>query len=160
MSDAFNIPAAAPRELGQKILEEIGRETPSLTLLNKYVMAGAHLEEKDADGNTPLLLAALHDHTAAALLLIASGADVHAMDNQGNLPFTHADTKHNLALMKELIDRDAARRPGTGDVSFISSEMWDRHMENLREKIADAEAAEAKITRFTVLRPLALRKLA
>ena len=47
------------------------------------IAAGADLNAKDKDGNTPLRWAALHDHGDVAKMLIDAGADINAKANNG-----------------------------------------------------------------------------
>ncbi len=44
--------------------------------------AGARTEVSDASGRTPLLLASLGDHVAAARALVEAGADPDAQDDR------------------------------------------------------------------------------
>jgi hypothetical protein len=61
------------------------------------VAAGAHLETKDKEGETPLLRAALSGEASVAAALIASGANVNATDTKGSNALLHALDDENLA---------------------------------------------------------------
>jgi ankyrin repeat protein len=149
---AFNIAAATREELGLKVLQEVCGDAPDLYQLGKYISGGADLEQLDAEGNTPLLVATRRNHTGASQILITAGARLDAQDKNGDTPLMHADSHHSLAVLKDLLDRNAPHRHME---SGMTREMWDRHMDNVRDKIA---AAEAQRTHFAVPRPFSFKK--
>lgn len=73
-----------------------------MAALRKHLDAGANLEGR-LQGYTPLHLAVLYGHAGAALELIGRGADIAALDPQGDDPIMLA------ALSNNITDADAAR---------------------------------------------------
>ncbi|KPL86812.1 ankyrin repeat domain-containing protein [Herpetosiphon geysericola] len=57
-----------------------------LVALEYLIEQGAGLEPRGSDGGTPLTLALWHEQAAAARMLVASGADIDALDNWGGSP--------------------------------------------------------------------------
>ena len=57
-----------------------------LAVIEYLLEQGAGLEPRGSDGGTPLTLALWHEQSAAARLLVASGADIDALDNWGGSP--------------------------------------------------------------------------
>lgn len=149
-SQNFNIAAATPDELGLKLLEEVSNATPNLLNLSSYLAAKASTEQQNAEGLTPLLVATIANHTGAAQMLIAAGANTRAMDEKGDTPLMHAVHHQNLKVIRDLRTVGAPHRRME---SSMSSEMWDRYMDSLEDKITAAEAQE---TTIGVLRPLKL----
>lgn len=147
----FNIAAATPEALGRKVLEEVSCAAPNLLILSDYIRAGADLEQQNAEGLTPLLIVTIANHTGAAQMLIAAGASAQPVDKNGDTPLMHAVSHENLKVIKDL---QAIRAPRRRMESSMSSEMWDRYMNDFQEKIAAAEKAE---TTIGVFRPLTLK---
>lgn len=67
-------------------------------LLNKRANPDVRL----LNGCTPLMLAALGGHPAAAIELLTNGADAHAKDNNGQTAADWAERKNNLEV-KQII---------------------------------------------------------
>ncbi|WP_411103980.1 ankyrin repeat domain-containing protein [Streptomyces sp. cmx-4-9] len=65
--------------------------------------AGAAVEARDGDGRTPLLLAALGDHLAAAGLLLAAGADPNAPDSREDTPWLVTGVTGSVRMMRLLL---------------------------------------------------------
>ncbi|MCT7354709.1 ankyrin repeat domain-containing protein, partial [Streptomyces sp. 15-116A] len=65
--------------------------------------AGADTEARDPHRRTPLLLAALHDHVAAARTLVAAGADPDARDDQDDSPWLVTGATGSVAMMRALL---------------------------------------------------------
>lgn len=57
-----------------------------LAVIEYLIEHGAGLEPRGSDGGTPLTLALWHEQAEAARLLVASGADIDALDNWGGSP--------------------------------------------------------------------------
>jgi cytohesin len=68
--------------------------------VKSLIAAGARLEQRDADGRTPLFTAIAGDRIAVATALIAAGANVDASDANGWTPLFAA---HSAAAVKLLI---------------------------------------------------------
>ncbi|GAA2293066.1 ankyrin repeat domain-containing protein [Streptomyces kunmingensis] len=65
--------------------------------------AGADVETRDGHHRTPLLLAALHDHVAAAEALVAAGADPDAQDERDDSPWLVTGVTGSVAMMRALL---------------------------------------------------------
>jgi ankyrin repeat protein len=63
--------------------DESVAEAQALTLVSYLVDAGAHVDDRDARGRTPLMIAAEGGHAEIARLLLAHGADPSLKDNAG-----------------------------------------------------------------------------
>ena len=58
--------------------------------------AGAHLEARNGDGDTPLHLAALGGTAEAVMALLKAGADPKVRNNSDELPFDYASDNEKL----------------------------------------------------------------
>ncbi|MFE9248563.1 ankyrin repeat domain-containing protein [Streptomyces sp. NPDC007088] len=83
--------------------------------------AGADPAVRDAAGRTPLLLAALGDHVAAAGPLVAAGADPDAQDEQLNSPWLVTGVTGSVAMMRALLPAhpDLTLRNRFGGIALI-----------------------------------------
>jgi ankyrin repeat protein len=68
--------------LGKKLIFEVG-ETENAEYLQACLDAGASLKDGNADGNTPLHLAAIRNEVGACEFLVEKGADIFAVDERG-----------------------------------------------------------------------------
>ncbi|MFF0433631.1 ankyrin repeat domain-containing protein [Streptomyces sp. NPDC004327] len=69
---------------------------------------GARVEARDDELRSPLLLASLGDHVAAARVLVAAGADVNAQDARHDSPWLATGVTGSVAMMRVLL----AAEPG------------------------------------------------
>ncbi|WP_404952892.1 ankyrin repeat domain-containing protein [Streptomyces sp. 147326] len=77
--------------------------------------AGAAVEARDEQLHTPLLLAALGDHVAAAAVLLAAGADPELADQDGVTSYEHAVRRGFEGMARILRAAGAAGdEPGSG----------------------------------------------
>ncbi|MFJ4861769.1 MULTISPECIES: ankyrin repeat domain-containing protein [unclassified Streptomyces] len=83
--------------------------------------AGAAVEVRDEELRTPLLLAALGDHVAAAELLIAAGADPNAPDAREDSPWLVTGVTGSVRMMRLLLPTgpDLKQRNRFGGISLI-----------------------------------------
>ncbi|MFE0101785.1 ankyrin repeat domain-containing protein [Streptomyces sp. NPDC059009] len=65
--------------------------------------AGARVEARDSELRTPLLLAAVGDHVAAARVLVAAGADVNAQDHRADSPWLVTGVTGSVAMLHVLL---------------------------------------------------------
>ncbi|MEV0092322.1 ankyrin repeat domain-containing protein [Streptomyces sp. NPDC050738] len=83
--------------------------------------AGARTEARDTDLRTPLLIASLGDHVAAAGILVAAGADVNAQDTREDSAWLVTGVTGSVAMMRTLLPAgpDLTLRNRFGGVSVI-----------------------------------------
>ncbi|KOG45811.1 ankyrin [Streptomyces virginiae] len=83
--------------------------------------AGAAVEVRDEELRTPLLLAALGDHVAAAELLVAAGADPNAPDSREDSPWLVTGVTGSVRMMRLLLPAgpDLKQRNRFGGISLI-----------------------------------------
>jgi ankyrin repeat protein len=68
---------------------------------------GADVNELDADGRTPVLLATRGNHVDAVRVLVEAGADVDIRDNRLDNPFLYAGAEGLLDIVRLMIDAGA-----------------------------------------------------
>jgi ankyrin repeat protein len=71
------------------------------TLLSELINSGAHVSSLDSRGQTPLHIAAEHNHLFAARLLLESGAKVMPRDVSGKTPLDLATSGEMIKLLKK-----------------------------------------------------------
>ena len=95
--------------------------------------AGARIEQREASGRTPLLLAAMTDSLEVLRLLIATGAQVDARETgTGNTALMLAANRGYLEVLRVLIAAGA-------DVQAVAEDGWTARQ--AAEMIGDDEAA-------------------
>jgi ankyrin repeat protein len=72
-----------PEEMGRSLLGQMSGETYDLQRVLELIQAGAILDRKCASGYTPLIYAALNDHTDGMRALIDAGAKIDEQSNSG-----------------------------------------------------------------------------
>lgn len=75
--------------------------------LAAYVDEGVPVDLTDASGNTLLMLAAYHGHSAVVTELLARGADVNLMNDRGQTPLAGAVFKGEDTVVWLLMDAGA-----------------------------------------------------
>jgi ankyrin repeat protein len=90
----------APKLLPAKLAKAI--RDGDLKAVRAQLDAGVEVNVRDADGNTPLLLAAVYAGPECVELLLKKGADVNAVNKRGVTPLHRAATSYEKA--KLLID--------------------------------------------------------
>lgn len=81
--------------------------TAKLTLVGELLESGMDVDQRDSDGNTPLIMAAMAGKTEVARLLIEKGADVNAKSNGGSAAIHSAAFLGHLGVVKLLVENDA-----------------------------------------------------
>ena len=94
-----------PQELGLDLIEAI--TVSKLHKAIELIRAGADVNTKDQDGNTPLHKASQYGHTELAKLLIGNGADVNAATEVGWKPLHKASLNGYTETAKLLIGNGA-----------------------------------------------------
>ncbi len=80
---------------------------------------GAHIDEPEANGVRPLLLAIMNDHAETARYLIEHGADIDADDWYGRTPLWAAVDIRNVELDGELNTQVADREGALGIIKLL-----------------------------------------
>ena len=95
--------------------------TGDLDAVREAISAGASLEVRDAQGRSPLLLAAAWDHVEVAAELVNQGADPDAADDQSDTPWLVTGVTGSVAMLEVLLPAgpDLAKRNRYGGVSVI-----------------------------------------
>ncbi|MET8504906.1 ankyrin repeat domain-containing protein [Streptomyces sp. NPDC004787] len=75
-------------------------------LVRAALADGARVDVRDEELRTPLLLASLGDHVAAARELVAAGADVNAQDRRHDSPWLVTGVTGSVAMMRVLLAAD------------------------------------------------------
>lgn len=83
--------------------------------------AGARTEVSDASGRTPLLLASLGDHVAAARALVEAGADPDAQDDRDDSAWLVTGVTGSVEMMRTLLpaEPDQTLRNRFGGTALI-----------------------------------------
>jgi ankyrin repeat protein len=115
---------AAPISKGGLTALVFAARQGSIESTKALIDGGADINQGDADGNNPLLIAILNNHDELALMLIGKGADLNAVNKDGRAPLfaavdahdvdwsdrplvKEADKVSSLDVIKALIDRQA-----------------------------------------------------
>jgi hypothetical protein len=75
--------------------------------IRQHIEAGSDLNEKDAYGSSPLIVAATFGKTEVARVLIDAGADMTITNNEGSTPLHIAAFLCRTEIVKELLDKGA-----------------------------------------------------
>ncbi len=75
--------------------------------VSAFMKAGANIESKDKDGNTPLLLAAMYGRTTIVELLLTAKANVDAVNQRGNTPLLLASEYGHFEIVNRLLQAKA-----------------------------------------------------
>lgn len=79
----------------------------SETILKLLIEAGAHLESRSTDGQTPLLLAAIMGHENVVKLLVEAGANIEAEDEKQCTPLWWASSQGHEKVVTLLLEKGA-----------------------------------------------------
>jgi len=91
-----------------------------LDAVKQHIEAGSNLNEKDAWGSTPLVIAITFDKTEVAKALIDAGADLNTRNNEGSTPLHIAALFCRPEIVQALLDNGADRyiRNVSGSTAF------------------------------------------
>jgi ankyrin repeat protein len=87
---------AAPISRGGLTALVFAARQGSIESATALIDAGADINQGDADGNNPLLIAILNNHDELAQILIDKGADVNAVNKDGRSPLFTAVDAHDV----------------------------------------------------------------
>jgi len=87
---------AAPISRGGLTALVFAARQGSIESSKALIDAGAGINDGDADGNNPLLIAILNNHDELAQMLIERGADVNAVNKDGRSPLFTAVDAHDV----------------------------------------------------------------
>jgi len=82
-------------------------EQRDLPGLERAIAAGDPVDERNAEGQTPLLVAVWNDDVDAAGLLIEAGADVNAKDRIADSPFLVAGAHGRIKILRMILAHGA-----------------------------------------------------
>jgi hypothetical protein len=127
-----NLVGCSPRPLDLEAREEGPPSTPpdvslhmaalqgNVEAVRQHIEAGSDLNEKDAYGSSPLIIAVTFGKTDVARALIAAGADMTIGNNEGSTPLHLAALFGRTELVRALLDNGANRylRNNDGATAF------------------------------------------
>jgi len=92
----------------------------NIDAVRQHIKAGSDLNEKDAYGSSPLIIATTFDKTEVARALIDAGADMKISNNDGATPLHIAALFCRTEIVKALLDKGANRyiRDNSGSTAF------------------------------------------
>jgi CubicO group peptidase (beta-lactamase class C family) len=79
----------------------------NVDVVREHIEAGSNLDEKDAYGSTPLMVAVTFGRTEVARVLIEAGADLHITNNDGGTPLHTAAFLCRVDIVEALLDAGA-----------------------------------------------------
>jgi len=94
----------------------------NLDAVRQYIEAGSNLNEKDAYGSSPLIIATTFGKTEVARALIEAGADMKISNNDGSTPLHIAALFCRTEIVKALLEKGADKylRNNAGSTAFDS----------------------------------------
>ena len=112
----------------------------NIDAVKKYIDAGSDLNEKDAWGSTPLIIAVTFDRTKVAKALIDGGADLNLGNNEGSTPLHIAALFCRAEIIQALLDKGANKyiRNNNGSTAYdIAASPFDED-KNIYDKLKAA----------------------
>ena len=93
------------KKLGIELIEKA--KVGDLDAIIEFVGKGAKVDEKDNNGNTPLMRASANGHVDVVKTLIENGAKVDEKNKDGNTPLMWASADGHVVVVKTLIEKGA-----------------------------------------------------
>jgi CubicO group peptidase (beta-lactamase class C family) len=112
----------------------------NLEAVRRHIEAGSDLNQKDAFGSTPLMVAATFGRTEVARALIDAGADLHITNNDGGTPLHTAAFLCRVDIVEALLDAGANKylRDNYGNTPLQSVSAPFQDVEGVYDRIAQA----------------------
>lgn len=116
-------------------------------VIREFVTANYDLNAQDANGYTPVILAAYHGHSDTLALLLKHGADPCLRDKRGNSALMGAIFKGEIAIARTLIAApcNPDQRNNAGQTAAMYASLFQRTelLKALAAKGADMQATDA-----------------
>ena len=141
--DAANVQMTSQQEL--IALFFAAAKTGNDEVINEFLKHGFPVDIRNADGYTPLMMAAYYGHQSIVTTLLKHGADRCARDNKGNTALMGALFKMEWAVAKQLrqVDCDAnAKKTGQKTTAEFAKVIGQE--KQLQKIIQEAEKSKAK----------------
>jgi len=108
--------------------------------VRQHIEAGSDLNQKDAFGSSPLILASVFGKTEVAQVLIDAGADLHIRNTEGGTPLHVAAFLCRTQIVQALLDAGA-------DLRLTQKELEEIHAVRIESRVTDDElrAVHAKV---------------
>jgi len=109
------IPSLAPAQEIPATSLHLAALQGDLETVRQHIAAGTGLDEKDAYGSTPLIIAATFGKPAVAAALLEAGADTAVSNNEGATPLHIAAFFGRPAIVASLLEHGAERHRRNND---------------------------------------------
>ena len=112
----------------------------NIDAVRQHIAAGSDLNEKDAYGSTPLIIATTFGQNEAAETLIAAGADLNLKNKDGSTALHIAAFLCRTEIVEALLDKGADKylRNDAGHTAFESVEAPFDDVKNIYDNLAKA----------------------
>jgi Raf kinase inhibitor-like YbhB/YbcL family protein len=115
--------------------------------VQSLIAGGADVNEMDATGMTPLMVAASQGRAAIARILIAAGADVKASSEDGTTALMRAASANRLDVLKLLVSSGAdPNRKTSGGMSALMVAAYGGYADAVRALLASRAEVNVKDT--------------
>jgi serine/threonine protein kinase len=113
--------SAIPTDKGAELFEAAAEGRA--TRVKELIDAGAEPNEKNTEGQTPLMLAAANGNASLAALLIKLGAKLNEQDKQGRTPLMYAAQAGHVSVLQAFSELDRKLRvEGRTDMQDLNGE--------------------------------------